>query len=69
MKMEDPMNNLKSGGEIVKEFFNSLLNIAKLGEDDKAIAQLVKNLYEEGKLTETNFKNLLDQIIEQEVKE
>jgi predicted DNA-binding ribbon-helix-helix protein len=63
------MNNLKSGGEIVKEFFNSLLNIAKLGEDDKAIAQLVKNLYEEGKLTETNFKNLLDQIIEQEVKE
>jgi len=63
------MNNLKSGGEIVKEFFNSLLNISELGEDDKAIAQLVKNLYEEGKLTETNFKNLLDKIIEKEVRE
>jgi ferritin-like metal-binding protein YciE len=63
------MNNLKSGGEIVKEFFNSLLNIAELGGDDKAIAQLVKNLYVEGKLTDTNLKNLLDKIIEQAVKE
>jgi len=62
------MSNLKSGGEIVKEFFSSILNIAELGEEDKAIAQSIKTLYEEGKLTETNLKNLLDKIIEQEVK-
>jgi hypothetical protein len=61
------MNNLKSGEEIVREFFASILEIPEMDDNDKSIAQSLKELYDSGKFTEANVKNFLDKIIEQEV--
>jgi len=61
------MTDLKSGSEIVKEFFDKIMEISELTEDEKKIAKILKELYDDKKLTETQLKNFLDGIIEEEV--
>ncbi len=59
------MTEVKSGEQILKEFFESINDIEGV---DKKLASELKTLYESGKFTETYIKNLLDKIIEEEVK-
>ena len=49
-------NPVKSGKEILDEFFNGILNIPNV---DKKLASEIKKLYEEGRLTNTNLSNKL----------
>ena len=56
---------IKTGKEIVDEFFQEILDISDV---DKEIASKIKELYDSLRFTETNLKNLLDEIIEQKRK-
>ena len=49
-------NKVKSGKEILDDFFT---NISKLNSVDKALAESLATLYQQGKLTDTNLKNEL----------
>lgn len=56
-------NEVKSGKEILDDFFKEIENIPNV---DKAIAQSLATLYEQGKLTDTNVKNELHTLREQD---
>ena len=56
-------NSVKSGKEILDDFFAEILNIENV---DPAIAQSLADLYTQGKLTDTNVKNELQKIREQD---
>lgn len=51
--------NVKSGKEILDDFFNGIETIENVDGD---IAQMLKRLYQEDKLTDTNVKNELQQL-------
>lgn len=55
-------NQVKSGKEILEDFFNNIQNIENV---DKTLARSLAALYEQGKLTETNVKNELQKLREQ----
>lgn len=55
-------NEVKSGKEILDDFFKDIQNIPNV---DKDIAQSLTSLYEQGKLTDTNVKNELQKLREQ----
>ena len=50
---------IKSGKQILDDFFNG---IEQLPNVDSGIAALLKSLYEQGKLTDTNIKNELQKL-------
>ncbi len=50
---------VKSGKEFLDEFFSE---IEKIKGVDKEIAQVLSQLYQEGKLTDTNLSNELDRL-------
>ena len=52
-------NKVKSGKEILDDFFT---NISKIKNVDKGLAESLSNLYEQGKLTDTNVKNELSKL-------
>ena len=52
--------NVKSGEEIVNDFFNSIEGV------DSNIAKMLATLYKEGKLTDINVKNELQKLREQD---
>lgn len=52
-------NKVKSGKEIVDDFFRNIENIDGV---DKDIAKMLTNLYENDKLTEINVKNELPKL-------
>ena len=52
-------NTIKSGVEILDEFFE---NLGDLENIDPKIAELLKNLYLEGTLTESHVKNELEKL-------
>ena len=52
-------NKVKSGKEIVDDFFKNIENIDGV---DKEIAKMLTNLYENDKLTEINVKNELPKL-------
>lgn len=56
-------NEVKSGKEILDDFFKEIENIPNV---DKALAQSLATLYEQGKLTDTNVKNELHTLREQD---
>ena len=56
-------NEVKSGKEILDDFFKEIENIPNV---DKALAQSLATLYEKGKLTDTNVKNELHTLREQD---
>ncbi len=55
-------NLVKSGKEILDDFFAEIFNIPDV---DPAIAQCLADLYRQSKLTDTNVKNELQKIREQ----
>lgn len=52
-------NNIKSGAEILDEFFENLGNLENI---DSKIAEMFKNLYLEESLTEARVKNELEKL-------
>lgn len=54
-------DKVKSGKEVLDDFFDNIQNIPNV---DKSIAKLLANLYEEGKLTDINVKNELQNLRE-----
>ena len=50
---------VKSGKEIIDEFF---ANISSLEKVDKELAESLASLYQQGKLTDTNVKNEIQKI-------
>lgn len=50
---------IKSGKEVIDEFFSEILNIE--GVDEKTVEMLVK-LYGDEKLTDTNIQNELEEL-------
>lgn len=57
-------DKIKSGKEVIDDFFAEILNIPDLHEET---VQNLITLYATGKLTETNLQNVLDKIIEEEL--
>lgn len=55
---------VKSGKEILDDFFNSILTIPNV---DEKLASQIKKMYEEGKLTSTNLSNKLTSLKEKEI--
>jgi len=55
---------VKSGKEILDDFFNGILNIPDV---DEKLASEIKKLYDEGKLTKTNLSNKLASLREEKV--
>jgi hypothetical protein len=55
---------VKSGKEILDDFFNGILNIPGV---DERLASEIKKLYDEGKLTKTNLSNILTSLREEKV--
>jgi hypothetical protein len=56
---------IKSGAEVVREFFAEIYNVE---EADKSVADMLVKLYDDGKLTDTNIKNALDELLKKELK-
>lgn len=55
---------VKSGKEILDDFFNNLLNVPNV---DKKLATELKKMYEEGKFSSANLSNKLDSLREEEI--
>jgi len=58
-------NKIKSGQEVLDEFFNEISKIEIL---DQEIAKVIVNLYREDKLTNTNLSNELTRIREEKIR-
>ena len=56
--MKDKKDNIKSGKEILDAFFSDIEQLPI----DKDIASVFKTLYEQGKFTDTNIKNKLQNL-------
>jgi Glu-tRNA(Gln) amidotransferase subunit E-like FAD-binding protein len=57
-------DEIKSGKQVIDEFFAEVMNIE--GVDKKTVEQLT-SLYSEGKLTDTNIENALEQLFQEEL--
>lgn len=55
-------NKVKSGKEILTDFFSEIRNIPNV---DQSIAQSLSTLYQQGKLTDINVKNELQKLRDQ----
>lgn len=55
-------NQVKSGKEILENFFKNIQNIENV---DRNLAQSLANLYEQGNLTDASVKNELQKLREQ----
>ncbi len=55
---------IKSGKEVIDEFFSEIYNIEKV--DEKTVDILV-SLYSNGKLTDKNIQNALEELVQQEL--
>lgn len=58
-------NKIKSGQEVLDEFFNEISKIEIL---DQEIAKVIANLYREDKLTNINLSNELTRIREEKIR-
>lgn len=57
------MKNIKSGKDFLDEFFNK--DIDKISNIEKDLLEELKKLYNLGRFTETNLKNLLNNLLEE----
>jgi len=55
---------IKSGKDVIDEFFSEIYNIDNV--DEKTVESLV-SLYDEGKLTDKNIQNALDELLQEEL--
>jgi hypothetical protein len=56
-------NKVKSGKEILDDFFT---NISQIKDVDKALAESLTNLYNQGKFSDTHVKNELSNLREKD---
>ncbi|MEM5882570.1 MAG: hypothetical protein QXS69_03885 [Candidatus Aenigmatarchaeota archaeon] len=61
---EVKMGKIKSGDEFLKDFFEKMVSIPEVNEN---LANKLKELFKQGRFTDTNIKNMLDKLIEGEV--
>lgn len=59
-------DKIKSGKDVIDDFFEEIYNIPNA--DKKTIDALVE-LYSQGKLSDKNVQNTLDEIVQQELKQ
>lgn len=57
-------NKIKSGKDVINEFFAEILNVE--GVDQKTVEKLVA-LYKENKLTDSNIQNTLEELKQAEL--
>jgi len=57
-------DKIKSGKEVIDEFFAEIMNIE--GVDKKTVEKLT-SLYSEGKLTDINIQNAMEQLLQEEL--
>ena len=57
-------DDIKTGKEVLDEFFAEIMNIEEV--DKKTVAMLT-SLYNEGKLTDTNIQNTMSQLLREEL--
>ena len=57
-------NGIKSGKEVIDEFFAEIMKIEGI---DKKTVKVLTSLYSEGKLTDTNIQNALEQLLQEEL--
>lgn len=65
IKRDCMSNKIKSGKEILDEFFSTLQQLDKV---DKDIAEILIRLYQQGKLTDINLKNELQTLRDADVR-
>ena len=58
------INEIKSGKEVIAEFFAEIINIE--GVDERTIQKLT-SLYNEGKLTDINIQNAIGELLQEEL--
>jgi hypothetical protein len=56
---------IKSGKELIDDFFSQIKNIKDL--DEKTV-EAILTLYENGKLTDTNLQNIMNDLLSDELK-
>lgn len=59
-------NKIKSGKDVINDFFAEIYNIPNA--DKKAVDALVE-LYSQGKLSDKNVQNTMDEIVQKELKQ
>ncbi len=57
-------NKVKSGNEVIEEFFNEIRAIK--GTDYKTVSKII-SLHEENRLTQTNIQNAMGALLEEEL--
>ena len=57
-------NNIKSGKEVIDEFFSEIYNVENA---DKTTVDVLVSLYSKNKLTNTNIQNALDEVLQKEL--
>ena len=57
-------DEIKSGREVIDEFFSEILNIE--GVDEKVVEKLI-SLHNEKKLTDTSVQNAMDELLQKEL--
>ena len=55
---------IKNGKEVIDEFFSEIYNIENI--DEKTVESLI-SLYGEGKFTDKNIQNKLDELLQEEL--
>lgn len=55
---------IKSGKEVINEFFSEIYNIENV---DKKTVETLFSLYSEGKFTDTKIQNALEDLVQQEL--
>lgn len=57
-------DGIKSGKEVIDEFFAGILNIDKV---DKKLVQRLLDLYGDQKFTDTHIQNMTEQLLQEEL--
>ncbi|MBA3285316.1 MAG: hypothetical protein H0U27_09715 [Nitrosopumilus sp.] len=57
-------NKIKSGKEVIDEFFSEIYNVENA---DKTSVDILVSLYGKNKLTDTNIQNALDDLLQKEL--
>ncbi|MGI8580977.1 MAG: hypothetical protein ACR2KX_02210 [Chitinophagaceae bacterium] len=57
-------DSIKSGKEVIDEFFSEIYNVENA---DKSAVDILVSLYGKNKLTDTNLQNALDDFLQREV--
>ena len=66
IKVNEMINKIKSGKDVINDFFAEIYNVPNT--DKKTIDTLVE-LYSQGKLSDKNIQNKMDEMLQKELKQ